>query len=136
VSLVRNMMHTRGGVQGIGRAFTPNWAPRISHNPSKIASKIDEKINAKNMLKIHEQSIQNAAKIDAEVDPKRMRVRDYRFLVFCKEYNVKFFFLHEWVLNGVSEIPQQSIKYRCQIRYRKRYAKSMPKLPKTEATIR
>ena len=73
----------------------------MSQNPSKIASKIDEKIDAENVLKIHENFLQSGAKIDAETYEKRMRFRNPSFLVFCREYNVKIVFLHDWG----SEIP-------------------------------
>ena len=41
------------------------------------------------------EGFQNDAKMDAKIIEKSMRFRNLRFLVFCKEYNVKIVFLHD-----------------------------------------
>ena len=38
---------------------------------------------------------QNDAKMDAKIIEKSMRFWNLRFLVFCKEYNLKIVFLHD-----------------------------------------
>ena len=54
------------------------------------------------------------------------------FLLFAESITFESFFY----MIGVSGIPQKSIKKRCQTLGPKRYAKSMPKSPKTGARVR
>ena len=67
---------------------------------------MDAKNDAEKEWKLIPKGSQNDAEMDAEINENSIRFRNLRFIVFCREYNVKIFFLHD---QGC----QKSIKNQC-----------------------
>ena len=95
---------------------SPNGAKSVKKQNLKIDAKNDTEKDAKMMPK----GSQNDAKMDAKIDEKSMRFRNLRFLCFCREYNVKIFFLQE-------QAYQKSTTNPSKIDAKTRLGKMMPK---------
>ena len=72
-------------------------------------------------------------KIDAGIDEKRVPVRNPRFLVFCKEYNVKTVFSHDL---GCQKSMKNPSKIDTEIDAEKKRARITEKASKTDAKMR
>ena len=56
---------------------------------------MDAKIDAEKVMKKHEKVIENALRIDYEINEKCVRFQNPQILEFCQEYNVKIVFAHD-----------------------------------------